>query len=41
MTGFDEMHDAAGAVRAHYRTYQQWLDQQPMEVMQAQRQGPS
>ncbi|MEO7243846.1 MAG: circularly permuted type 2 ATP-grasp protein [Rubrivivax sp.] len=37
MTGFDEMHDGAGAVRPHYLTYQRWLEQQPPGVMQKQR----
>jgi uncharacterized circularly permuted ATP-grasp superfamily protein len=38
MTGFDEMHDRTGAVRPHYRTYQQWLERQATDVMVSQRQ---
>lgn len=34
---FDEMHDAQAAARAHYRTYQQWLDAQPRDSMRARR----
>jgi len=38
---FDEMHADAGpagqTVRAHYRSYQRWLDRQPAETMQARR----
>ncbi len=36
--GFDEMQDGADSVRAHYRGYQRWLDQQPGELMAARRQ---
>ena len=34
---FDEMHDAAGGVREHYRAFAQWLQQQPHEAMAARR----
>ena len=34
---FDEMHDAAGAVRPNYAGYGRWLDQQPAELMAARR----
>lgn len=34
---YDEMHDAAGGVREHYRAYAQWLQQQPHEAMAARR----
>jgi len=34
---FDEMHAAGGALRAHYGTYQAWLERQPPEVMQSRR----
>jgi uncharacterized circularly permuted ATP-grasp superfamily protein len=34
---FDEMTDAGGAVRDHYRVYERWLQQQPREVMMARR----
>ncbi len=38
---FDEMHADAGpagqTVRAHYRSYQRWLDRQPAQTMQARR----
>jgi uncharacterized circularly permuted ATP-grasp superfamily protein len=34
---FDEMHAAAGAVREHYRGYQQWLAEQPPDSMRARR----
>ena len=33
---FDEM-QAEGAVRAHYASYQQWLDAQPVDVMRSRR----
>ena len=32
--GFDEMHDASGAVREHYGGYDRWLKEQPPQVMQ-------
>ena len=38
MNGYDEMHMADGAVRTHYRTYADWLAQQPPEVLRRQRQ---
>ena len=34
---FDEMTDAGGAVRDHYRVYERWLQQQPRETMIARR----
>jgi uncharacterized circularly permuted ATP-grasp superfamily protein len=34
---FDEMHDATGRVRPHYRAYQRWLEEQPADVMQSKR----
>ncbi len=34
---FDEMTDAGGAVREHYRAYERWLQQQPRDVMMARR----
>ncbi|MCU0813120.1 MAG: circularly permuted type 2 ATP-grasp protein, partial [Burkholderiaceae bacterium] len=34
---FDEMTDAGGAVRDHYRVYERWLQQQPRDVMMARR----
>ncbi|MFP5397787.1 MAG: circularly permuted type 2 ATP-grasp protein [Gammaproteobacteria bacterium] len=34
---YDEMHDAAGGVREHYRAYAKWLQQQPRETMAARR----
>ena len=34
---YDEMHDAAGGVREHYRAFAQWLQQQPHEAMAARR----
>jgi len=34
---FDEMHANGGAVREHYLTYNQWLSQQPQEMMRARR----
>ena len=34
---FDEMHAKGGAVREHYLTYNQWLSQQPQEMMRARR----
>ena len=34
---FDEMQAGAGAVREHYRGYDQWLVQQPRDVMAARR----
>ena len=39
-TGFDEMRAGdprTGAVREHYRVYQQWLERQPADVMDARR----
>ena len=33
----DEMHDADGSVRAHYRVYDDWLKRQPPELMRARR----
>jgi uncharacterized circularly permuted ATP-grasp superfamily protein len=36
-TMFDEMHDAGGKVREHYRTYERWLHEQPGEVMRDRR----
>jgi uncharacterized circularly permuted ATP-grasp superfamily protein len=36
-TMFDEMHDAGGKVREHYRTYERWLHDQPSEVMRDRR----
>ncbi|HZW73989.1 MAG TPA: circularly permuted type 2 ATP-grasp protein, partial [Caldimonas sp.] len=35
--GFDEMHDAGGAVREHYGGYDRWLQEQPPQVMQTRR----
>ncbi|KAF1022814.1 MAG: hypothetical protein GAK30_00971 [Paracidovorax wautersii] len=37
MQKFDEMHDHASAVRAHYRNYGDWLARQPDHVMRARR----
>ena len=34
---FDEMHQADGRVRDHYRTYDEWLQRQPHESMRARR----
>ncbi len=34
---FDEMHASADTVREHYRGYQQWLAQQPGDVIRARR----
>lgn len=34
---FDEMHETASSVRAHYQGYQRWLARQPAEAMQARR----
>ena len=34
---FDEMHSAPDAVRAHYGRYEQWLREQPGELMRARR----
>ena len=34
---FDEMHSAPDAVRAHYRSYAQWLSEQPGELMRSRR----
>jgi len=34
---FDEMKGADGVVRAHYATYERWLERQPREVMRARR----
>jgi uncharacterized circularly permuted ATP-grasp superfamily protein len=34
---FDEMHGATGAVRTHYRNYDDWLQRQPGEMMRARR----
>ena len=34
---YDEMHDAGGGVREHYRAYAKWLQQQPRETMAARR----
>ncbi len=34
---FDEMHSAPDAVRAHYRSYAQWLAEQPGELMRLRR----
>jgi uncharacterized circularly permuted ATP-grasp superfamily protein len=36
-SSFDEMHASATEVRAHYRGYQQWLAQQPGDVMRSRR----
>ena len=36
-SSFDEMRTASGAVREHYRSYERWLQQQPHELMQGQR----
>lgn len=36
-TMFDEMHDAGGTVRDHYRAYERWLNEQPADVMRARR----
>jgi len=35
--GFDEMQDARGAVREHYRTYDRWLEGQSAETMASRR----
>ncbi len=35
--GFDEMHTAERAVRAHYATYDRWLAEQPGDVMSSRR----
>ncbi|MGA0569195.1 circularly permuted type 2 ATP-grasp protein [Variovorax sp. VNK109] len=37
MLKFDEMHDAAGSVRDHYKGYDKWLARQPADVMRARR----
>jgi uncharacterized circularly permuted ATP-grasp superfamily protein len=34
---FDEMHDAAGGLREHYRVYERWRERQPAAEMQARR----
>ena len=34
---FDEMHSTAGFVREHYRGYQNWLAEQPVDAMRARR----
>jgi uncharacterized circularly permuted ATP-grasp superfamily protein len=34
---FDEMHDAGGGVREHYRVYERWLQRQGADDMQARR----
>ena len=34
---YDEMHDAAGAPRAHYRLFADWLEQTPEAVLQGKR----
>ena len=31
--GYDEMHDAEGAVRPHYQGYARWLDEQPPDML--------
>ena len=36
-SAFDEMHTADQQVRGQYQVYQQWLQQQPRELMQARR----
>ncbi|MBK7261487.1 MAG: circularly permuted type 2 ATP-grasp protein [Rubrivivax sp.] len=36
-TRFDEMHAPDGQVRAHYKMYDDWLQRQPSELMQARR----
>ena len=36
-TQFDEMHSAPDEVRAHYRSYARWLDEQPGDVMHLRR----
>jgi uncharacterized circularly permuted ATP-grasp superfamily protein len=36
-TSFDEMQAGAGTVREHYRGYEDWLAQQPRDVMRARR----
>ncbi|MEY4752627.1 MAG: hypothetical protein RJA44_302, partial [Pseudomonadota bacterium] len=36
-TMFDEMHDAGGTVRDHYRAYERWLKEQPDAVMRDRR----
>ena len=35
--GFDEMHAAPDAVRAHYAAYARWLAEQPAEAMRSRR----